>query len=85
MKISGELKDFLDFMYTTAAQYDHPPDYPVTMVCKGIDGAPAGTDIIGRIFAGFVSYTENQTTCLDTSWYNYPSQTSVGWDWQVSN
>ncbi|KAH6774722.1 Serine carboxypeptidase S28 family protein [Perilla frutescens var. frutescens] len=79
---SGELKDFLDSMYSTAAQYDHPPDYPVTIVCEGIDGAPAGTDIIGRIFAGVVSYTGNQT-CYDTDMYNYPSQTNVGWGWQT--
>ncbi|PIN14808.1 Lysosomal Pro-Xaa carboxypeptidase, partial [Handroanthus impetiginosus] len=43
-----ELKDFLDSMYSSAAQYNHPPNYPVTMVCRGVDGAPKGTDIIGR-------------------------------------
>ncbi|KAK6138138.1 hypothetical protein DH2020_028118 [Rehmannia glutinosa] len=81
---SGELKDFLDSMYATAAQYNAPPNYPVTMVCKGIDGAPKEADILGRIFAGIVSYRGNQT-CYDTNYYNYPSETSIGWRWQVSN
>ncbi|KAK6144286.1 hypothetical protein DH2020_021106 [Rehmannia glutinosa] len=78
---SGELKDFLDSMYATAAQYNAPPNYPVTMVCKGIDGAPKEADILGRIFAGVVSFRGNQT-CYDTNYYNYPSETSIGWRWQ---
>ncbi|KAK6144308.1 hypothetical protein DH2020_021128 [Rehmannia glutinosa] len=58
---SGELKDFLDSMYATAAQYNAPPNYPVTMVCKGIDGAPKeADDILGRIFAGVVSFRGNR-------------------------
>lgn len=77
------MKDFLDSMYSVAAQYDHPPDYPVTLVCKGIDGAPKGTDVIGRIFAGVVSY-RGKHNCYDTNTYNHPTQTNVGWGWQVS-
>ncbi|KAI3461349.1 hypothetical protein Pfo_018012 [Paulownia fortunei] len=79
---SGELKDFLDSMYSTAAQYNEPPSYPVTMVCKGIDGAPKETDIIGRVFAGVVSY-KGKKKCYDTNYYNYPSQTNIGWRWQT--
>ncbi|KAL0370136.1 UNVERIFIED_CONTAM: Lysosomal Pro-X carboxypeptidase [Sesamum angustifolium] len=79
---SNELKDFLDTMYSVAAQYNQPPSYPVMMVCKGIDGATAGTDVIGRIFAGVVSYRGNRT-CYDTNAYNYPSETSIGWEWQT--
>lgn len=78
---SFELKDYLDTMYSRAAQYNSPPIYPVTVVCGGIDGAPAGTDILGRIFAGLVAYSGNRT-CYDTN--NSPSQTSMGWTWQVS-
>lgn len=69
-------------MYATAAQYNRPPRYPVTQVCQGIDGAPEGTDILGRIFAGVVSYRGNKT-CYDTNAYSTPSETSIGWQWQV--
>ncbi|KAF2321719.1 hypothetical protein GH714_001833 [Hevea brasiliensis] len=52
---SQELKDYLGFMYEDSAQYDNPPDYPVQNTCRGIDGAPEGTDILGRIVAGLSS------------------------------
>lgn len=67
-------------MYASAAQYNAPPRYPVTMVCKGIDGAPKGSDVIGRIAAGVESY-RGEKTCYNMS--GQPSQTSVGWGWQV--
>lgn len=83
MNNSSELKDYLDEIYSTAAQYNSPPRYPVTMVCGGIDGAPKGTDILGRIFAGLFAYRGN-TTCYDTTEFNIPTQTQLGWSWQVS-
>ncbi|XP_065866385.1 uncharacterized protein [Euphorbia lathyris] len=49
---SQELKDYLADVYMTSAQYDNPPDYYVENLCKAIDGAPPGTDILGRIVAG---------------------------------
>ncbi|KAM7528033.1 hypothetical protein LguiB_031443 [Lonicera macranthoides] len=69
---SSELKDYLETMYSAAAQYNSPPRYPVTVVCGGIDGAPSGTDLLGRIFAGLVAYRGNRT-CYDTN--VSPSQT----------
>ncbi|CAK9186788.1 unnamed protein product [Ilex paraguariensis] len=80
---SSELKDYLDSMYATAAQYNQPPEYPVTKVCSSIDGAFEGSDILGRIFAGVVGYKGNWS-CYDTNQNNHPSETSVGWRWQVS-
>ncbi|GFQ01024.1 lysosomal pro-x carboxypeptidase [Phtheirospermum japonicum] len=78
-----ELRDFLDSMYTTAAQYDAPPEYPVSKICKGIDNAPNKTDIIGAIFAGVVSYKGNKT-CYDMNDYNSPDdETNMGWNWQA--
>ncbi|CBI17111.3 unnamed protein product, partial [Vitis vinifera] len=44
LSTSDELKDYLDETYSVAAQYNHPPRYPVTVVCGGIDGAPEGSD-----------------------------------------
>lgn len=84
MNNTSELKDYLDSMYSIAAQYNAPPRYPVTVVCGGIDGAPKGTDILGQIFAGIVAYRGNKT-CYDTSEFNRPGgQTQLGWSWQVS-
>ncbi|KAL3849604.1 hypothetical protein ACJIZ3_011486 [Penstemon smallii] len=79
---SNELKDYLETMYTVAAQYNTPPNYPVTMVCKGIDEAPKNSDILGRIFGGIISYRGNKK-CIDTKANNNPSETSVGWRWQT--
>ncbi|KAH7836978.1 hypothetical protein Vadar_008123 [Vaccinium darrowii] len=79
---SKELKDYLETMYAIAAQYDHPPLYPVTEVCGGIDGAKEGTDILGRIFAGLLAYRPNRT-CYNINEYNVPSESDIGWDWQT--
>ncbi|KAL3620144.1 hypothetical protein CASFOL_035056 [Castilleja foliolosa] len=77
-----ELRDFLDSMYTTAAQYDEPPEYPVSKICKGIDNATNKTDIIGSIIAGVVSYKGNKT-CYDMNDYNkLDDETTMGWNWQ---
>ena len=69
-------------MYSGAAQYNHPPDYPVTIVCGGIDGALSNTSILGKIFAGVVAYRG-----IRSCYVNPPrniSETSVGWRWQVN-
>lgn len=68
-------------MYADAAQYDAPPTYPVSLVCGGIDGAPNGTDILGRIFSGLVALLPD-TKCHVTE--DPTDETSQGWEWQVS-
>ena len=78
---ADELKDYLDTMYAVAAQYNHPPRYPVTVVCGGIDGAPEGSDILSRIFEGLVAFRGNES-CYNTSLS--PTETSEGWRWQVN-
>ncbi|PRQ56933.1 putative lysosomal Pro-Xaa carboxypeptidase [Rosa chinensis] len=78
---SSELKDYLDSMYARAAQYDRPPNYPVTVVCGGIDGASSTDDILTKIFAGVVAYTGNQSCYV-----NQPrnvTERHVGWAWQT--
>lgn len=66
-------------MYSVAAQYNEPPEYPVTEVCGGIDGAPKGAHILDRIQAGVVSRKGNR------SCYRVPTGTGIsGWSWQVS-
>ncbi|GAV88486.1 Peptidase_S28 domain-containing protein, partial [Cephalotus follicularis] len=55
LKNASDLKEYLDSLYSVAAQYDRPPKYPVNVVCNGIDGALKGKDILGRIFSGVVA------------------------------
>ncbi|KAL3828521.1 hypothetical protein ACJIZ3_017323 [Penstemon smallii] len=78
---SFELQDYLDSIYTEAAQYNLQPNDSVKMVCDGIDGTK-GNDVLGRIFRGVISY-KGKYDCYDTNEYNYPSQTTVGWHWQT--
>ncbi|XP_057483914.1 uncharacterized protein LOC130770446 [Actinidia eriantha] len=79
---SSELKNYLEYIYDVVAQYNHPPTYPVNVVCGGIDGAPKGSDVLSRVFAGVVAYKGNKT-CYDTNEYNYPSSTNLGFSWQT--
>ncbi|XP_031266533.1 lysosomal Pro-X carboxypeptidase-like [Pistacia vera] len=81
LKESSELKDFLDSTYANAAQYNQPPEYPVTMVCGGIDGAPPETDLLGKIFAGVVGFRGNKSCYVNAP--RNESETSVGWQWQT--
>ncbi|XP_043699783.1 lysosomal Pro-X carboxypeptidase-like [Telopea speciosissima] len=81
---SSDLKDYLDSIYSSAAQYNSPPSYPVSMICKAIDEASKGTtDILSRVFAGLVDYKGNKSSCYDTSEYTTPSETTDGWNWQT--
>ncbi|XP_055834022.1 uncharacterized protein LOC129902681 [Solanum dulcamara] len=77
---SYELKDYLDTIYSVAAQYNKPPNYPVTVVCGGIDGAPKGSHILDRIQAGIVAFKGN-SSCYNTN--SMPSETGLGWRWQT--
>ncbi|RVX20133.1 Lysosomal Pro-X carboxypeptidase [Vitis vinifera] len=79
---SDELKDYLDTIYCTAAQYNDPPMYPVTMACGGIDGAPEGSDILSRIFAGVVAFRGNRS-CYHTNTNYFSIETIRGWVWQT--
>ncbi|KAJ1388976.1 Peptidase S28 [Sesbania bispinosa] len=78
---SSDLVDYLESMYASAAQYNRPPIYPVNVICGGIDGAPFGSDILSKIFAGVVAYRGN-STCKVNGVTNV-SETSVGWSWQT--
>ncbi|KAI9402051.1 hypothetical protein POPTR_001G213200v4 [Populus trichocarpa] len=77
---ASELKDHLDTMYASAAQYNRPPTYPVNEVCKGIDGGGFGDDTLSRIFGGLVAYNGNLSCYVNA--HTDPSETTVGWQWQ---
>lgn len=77
---SDELKNYLDSMYSSGAQYNKPPTYPVNMICKGIDGT-TDDDIISKIAGGVVSYKGNRSCYINPP--SNVSETSTGWGWQV--
>ncbi|KAK1375709.1 lysosomal Pro-X carboxypeptidase-like [Heracleum sosnowskyi] len=79
LRDSDELKDFLIEAFASTAQYNAPPTYPVTQVCGGIDGAPKGTDILGRIIFGIYEHPDNKK-CHDIH-DNPLDETEQGWNW----
>lgn len=79
---SVDLKDYLDSLYSEAAQYNHPSTYPLSVLCSAIDGASVGTDTLGRVYAGVVAYMGNHS-CYDMDFYNRPTETHEGWNWQT--
>ncbi|KAG6601675.1 Lysosomal Pro-X carboxypeptidase, partial [Cucurbita argyrosperma subsp. sororia] len=80
LKNSAQLEDFLWSMYTVAAQYDHPPRYPVTIICDAIDGASSGSGIVERIAAGVFAYKGNLSCYMNQA--RDETETDVGWRWQ---
>lgn len=68
-------------MYVISTQYDNPPDYLVNQVCGAIDGAPQGTDILGRVAAGLNASLLGGRSCNDIIDFELKNQS--GWDWQV--
>ncbi|KAF5195121.1 Lysosomal pro-x carboxypeptidase [Thalictrum thalictroides] len=79
-----ELKDNLGLLYVIVAQYDAPPDYPVTKICDAIDELPEGADILSRISAGFaaaLNITFRETGCKNVVDLK-PSKMSR-WQWQT--
>ncbi|KAL5580173.1 hypothetical protein UlMin_012615 [Ulmus minor] len=82
LKKSSDLKNFLVSTYASAAQYNSPPRYPVSVVCGGIDEAnSSGTDILGKIISGVVAFQGNKS-CYVNEPKNL-SETIVGWSWQT--
>ncbi|KAH9700217.1 prolylcarboxypeptidase-like protein [Citrus sinensis] len=79
--VTKDFKDYLDSLYTDAAQYDEPPKYPVSRVCGAIDGAE-GTDTLDKIFAAVVTYMGN-TSCYDMEEFGSPTSTYDMFTWQV--
>ncbi|WCJ41673.1 Lysosomal Pro-X carboxypeptidase [Euphorbia peplus] len=82
LKRSFELKDFLDSVYSEAAQYSEPPYYPITAMCDAIDGAPKTSYILDRIYAGVDVYMQ-QTSCYDMSLLTYTDLSHHPYTWQT--
>lgn len=71
-------------MLATAAQYNRPPRYAVKEICDAIDGAPSGSNVLSKISAGVFAYYQgrNNYTCF-VNRLSQPSETDIGWGWQV--
>ncbi|XP_065868781.1 uncharacterized protein [Euphorbia lathyris] len=78
---SQELKSYLEIMYVSGAQYDNPPYHIVEDVCRAIDNAPKGTDILGRIFAGINARLLGRTSCHKI--FSDELSNKSAWDWQT--
>ncbi|CAN1171695.1 Lysosomal Pro-X carboxypeptidase [Linum perenne] len=82
LRRSFDLKDYLDSMYAEAAQYNEPPEYPVGIVCRGIDGAADKSDVLDKIVGGVVAYMGNKS-CYEVLDFSPPTASSRAWSWQV--
>ncbi|KAF5471030.1 hypothetical protein F2P56_011507 [Juglans regia] len=83
LNTSLELKDYLDSIYTEAAQYNEPQRYPLRVLCSAVDGESVGTDTLGRIYAGVVAYMGHRS-CYDMNEFkNTTDETNQGWSWQT--
>ncbi|MCL7042860.1 hypothetical protein MKW94_015428 [Papaver nudicaule] len=79
---SSELKDYLQYsIYAESAQYNAPPEYPVTVICNAIVGAPKGSDILSRIQSGVAAFSKQM--CYEMGESTRLSETEEGWLWQV--
>jgi len=77
------LKEYLENVYASAAQYNNPPIYPVTVVCGGIDRGSFGSDILSKIYEGLVDLRGNTTCKVNGPTTTDASEIIVGWRWQV--
>lgn len=76
-----ELEDYLWSMYASAAQYNHPPKYPVTRICDAIDGTYSVNGTLSKIAAGVFAF-RGSVSCYINEPRN-ETETDVGWRWQV--
>ncbi|KAH7561146.1 hypothetical protein JRO89_XS10G0179600 [Xanthoceras sorbifolium] len=77
---SHKLKRQLAVVYVVSAQYDNPPENWVSKVCSAIDGAPQGTDILGRVAAGLNASVFGGGPCNHIS--DFGLNNKSGWHWQ---
>ncbi|KAF6146772.1 hypothetical protein GIB67_007486, partial [Kingdonia uniflora] len=77
---SEELKGTLEIMFVAAAQYDHPPNYPVNKYCDAIDGLPNGSDVLSRIYAAFdAGFPSGPCHHM----YDFGQPNTSAWEWQT--
>ncbi|KAI5411565.1 hypothetical protein KIW84_056576 [Lathyrus oleraceus] len=75
---SHELKDYLRLLYNSVAQYSFPL---VRDICKAIDGAAFGSDVLSKIYGAAVVYEGNNTCKVNPK--EYDVKPFYGWHWQT--
>ncbi|KAI5411556.1 uncharacterized protein LOC127086147 [Lathyrus oleraceus] len=76
---SDELKEFLRIIYIYSAQFDYPL---VRNICKAIDGASFGSDVLSRIYGGVVAYHESNKCTVNAYKYTVAADTFNVYEWQ---
>ncbi|KAK2410390.1 lysosomal Pro-X carboxypeptidase [Trifolium repens] len=91
LKSTEELSDWLESAYSYLAMVNYPypsefmmplPGHPIKEVCRRIDGGPAGTSILDRIYEGanvYYNYT-GEAKCFELD--DDPHGLD-GWNWQA--
>ncbi|MCL7031835.1 hypothetical protein MKW94_001074 [Papaver nudicaule] len=75
---SSDLKRYLHSIYAKSAQYDSPPEYPVTVICNAIVGAPTESDYLSRLQLGVAAF-KGKKNCYDMR----RGEGKHGWYWQM--
>ncbi|XVF05276.1 hypothetical protein REPUB_Repub05bG0157900 [Reevesia pubescens] len=78
---SEELKSYLGSVYVFSAQYDNPPYNLVSQICNAIDGAPEGTDILGKVARGLNASFFGGRSCNKV--IEFKPNNGSGWYWQT--
>nr|GMD19037.1 lysosomal Pro-X carboxypeptidase-like [Ipomoea batatas]GME12717.1 lysosomal Pro-X carboxypeptidase-like [Ipomoea batatas] len=67
-------------MYYQSATFDMPP---TDVICRAIDGASKGIDVLGRIFSGIVAF-EGKSSCYlnESKQLQNEDDTELGLGWQ---
>lgn len=71
---TDELKDFLDLLYCSLAQYESP-----SRICDAMDKAGKGASVLTRVHAGVAAVYSDMSYCLQISY----SESDVGYAWQT--
>ncbi|XP_027189501.1 uncharacterized protein [Cicer arietinum] len=82
LKQYSDLSEYLESMYTAAVQYNGPTSSRVSEICRGIDGASFGNDILSKIYSGLVAYEGNGTCKINYAPSNISDEVYEGWSWQ---
>lgn len=77
----SEVVTYLKQIYYQSATFDIPP---TDVICHAIDGAPKGTDVLGRILSGIIAI-EGKSSCYlnESKLLQNEDDTNLGLGWQV--
>ncbi|CAO2814605.1 unnamed protein product [Amaranthus hypochondriacus] len=74
-----DLKQEIEGMISSAAQYDSPPYYPVNQICKAIDNSPKTSHVLEKLAAGLLAIANSP--CVDITTISDPQSDAFS-EWQ---